>query len=266
LQESVALVAAQDDLTVLLQWIIADDRGGFCISCFQRLQMVCPVSSPFFSLILLAETFCVFCTPLFFAATVLLSQLLLCRTPTFFFWKLLHLCRRYSAVLVASFLTATAMTVSSIHVFRRPKRSALRDLCGCTVRFPTISPRTTCKGTADASTGQLQKARAHEGGCSESVLILGGNGSNKVLAAVSEADSHGRKTATTIFCHRPQCITNRVKACSYIFVSTKGINTRKPFQPQNSDCILFPDVPGERAHDSRPRQPYPPTLDARSRS
>ena len=136
--------------------------------------------------------------------------------------------------LLASFLTATAMTVSSIHVFRRPKRSALRDLCGCTVRFPTISPRTTCKGTADASTGQLQKARAHEGGCSESVLILGGNGSNKVLAAVSEADSHGRKTATTIFCHRPQCITNRVKACSYIFVSTKGFNTRKPIQPQDA--------------------------------
>jgi hypothetical protein len=122
--------------------------------------MVCPVSSPFFSLILLAETFFVFCAPFFFAATVLLSHLLLCRTPTFFFWKLLHLCRRYSVVLVASFLTATAVTVSSIHVFCRPKRSALRDLCGGTVRFPTISPRTTCKGTADAGTGQLQKILA----------------------------------------------------------------------------------------------------------
>ena len=118
--------------------------------------MVCPVSSQFFSPILLAKTLLLFCTPFFFAAAVfLLSHLLVCRTLTFFFWKLLQLCLRYCVVLAASFLTATAMPLSFTHLSCRPKRNALKDPRGCTVRFPRISLRTMFKGTAGAGTGPL---------------------------------------------------------------------------------------------------------------
>ena len=75
---------------------------------------VFPVSWQFFSLILFAKTLFLFCIPFFFAAAVLLSHLLVCRTLTFFSWKLLQLCLRYCVVLDASFLTAIAMPLSFI--------------------------------------------------------------------------------------------------------------------------------------------------------
>ena len=73
--------------------------------------MLCPVSSQFFSPILLAKKHCFFFA-LFSSLQQLFfpfSHLLVCRTLTFFFWKLLQLCLRCCVVLAASFLHSSVL-------------------------------------------------------------------------------------------------------------------------------------------------------------
>ena len=127
-----------------------------------------PFPHLFFSSILLAETFFLFCVPFFFAAAVLLSQLLLCRNPTCCFRTRPHLSLRPAAVVVASCVTATPTTASSIQHSCHPKRSAFQPTARriSLASFASLASCSTShmlQGTAAAGTVLLPRTLAFPG-------------------------------------------------------------------------------------------------------
>ena len=150
-----------DDFSLLLPWILADYEEDLHL-CFHGWKCLGLVSSVFFLALLLDVTFFLFCIHFLFAPIVLPSHLVAPQDssinpregPT----------RAYATAsdVAANCSTATGMKLLSIHLSFRQKRSGLKNLRPCSVRFPT-SPRTTFKGMAGAGTERLQPTWASPG-------------------------------------------------------------------------------------------------------